>query len=169
MVEKRLICFDRDGTLNKRNLEGYILARTELVLPHDIESLRLIKADYFAIVTNQACISKELISKENVLKINKAFNNYLSGGKVFKSFICPHIPSDLCNCRKPKCGLILEAMNFFSVNNFETLFIGDSISDKDAAFEAGVEFWPVCWDGECKLPFCRHSLTNVVDELNRTM
>ena len=67
---------------------------------------------------------------------------------------CPHHPhlgfsSEVkslkkdCFCRKPKPGMILEQAFLRNIDLKNSLFIGDSISDRDAALNAGVNFMNV--------------------------
>ncbi len=69
-------------------------------------------------------------------------------------FICPHHPDSGfhgenpllkvdCDCRKPKPGLILEAINKYEVNPINSFMIGDRYTDFLAAKAAGVEYFNV--------------------------
>ncbi|MBT0879142.1 HAD hydrolase-like protein [Campylobacter sp. 2018MI01] len=49
-----------------------------------------------------------------------------------------HIPSDNCECRKPKAGLILQAAKEFNLDLFNSIFIGDKVSDMQAAINANI-------------------------------
>lgn len=61
------------------------------------------------------------------------------GGHLDGIFFCPHGPSDNCECRKPKPGLLLEIAKQFKVNKEEMLMIGDSMRDLLAAKAAGIK------------------------------
>ena len=52
---------------------------------------------------------------------------------------CPHKPSENCNCRKPKPGLIFKASKEFNIDLKKSFFIGDSLTDLGAANNAGCE------------------------------
>lgn len=51
---------------------------------------------------------------------------------------CPHGPDDGCGCRKPRPGMLLEILGRSGVAATEAVFIGDSLSDLQAARAAGV-------------------------------
>ena len=71
-----------------------------------------------------------------------------AGGKKLEFFVCPHLATLNCDCRKPKPGLIFQAMSRFSKQPNETLFIGDKETDAMAANAAKVQF--ASTDGEVK-------------------
>ena len=52
-------------------------------------------------------------------------------------YFCPHTPSENCECRKPKPGLILQAVTDFQIDLSESYMIGDSETDIQAARNAG--------------------------------
>lgn len=123
----------------------YVLSSQQLILNLDI--LRIIcdlQADGNAVVvaTNQQAIGKKLISLKNLNDIHETINNELltMGGSTLKFYICPHLVEDNCACRKPKPGLLLEAMKDFFIEKSRTIFVGDMDSDSKAAKAAGVEF-----------------------------
>lgn len=53
---------------------------------------------------------------------------------------CAHPMDAGCACRKPEPGLLLDAMAHHAVPPGETLFVGDSVGDREAARRAGVAF-----------------------------
>jgi len=60
-----------------------------------------------------------------------------AGGKIEGIFYCPHGPNDGCDCRKPSPGLLLQIAERFSANLQDVYFVGDSLSDINAAKNAG--------------------------------
>ncbi len=67
------------------------------------------------------------------------------------TYICPHHakargPRTVreyaieCDCRKPKPGMLLQAMKEAGITPEESLFVGDMDSDRQAAEAAGVRF-----------------------------
>jgi D-glycero-D-manno-heptose 1,7-bisphosphate phosphatase len=163
-VLKKLILFDRDGTLNKRIRNGYLLDVSQITYPNDYSSLDWLSADSYevGIVTNQACVSRNLISIEVVHELTleiarRLFINFTPG-----LFICPHSDADRCQCRKPNPGLIYSALEFFKIGPEDCFMVGDSPQDREASITAGVRFIGVCWDGECLGDDCAHTLANVI-------
>lgn len=53
-------------------------------------------------------------------------------------FVCPHEDGE-CNCRKPLPGLFYQAANKYDVDKNQSLMIGDSQSDLDAATAYGIK------------------------------
>jgi D-glycero-D-manno-heptose 1,7-bisphosphate phosphatase len=166
----RLIIFDRDGTLNKRIPNSYVLNRSEIILPSDSSALNpLCRTNIrIAVATNQACVGKGLISVESVTELTQEICKLIFGELTVDVFICPHF-NLACECRKPKPGLLHSAMSEAGTTKSETLFIGDSWSDAAAARAAGVQFLGVCWDGKCLVDNCMHTLSGVAKQLMSLM
>jgi D-glycero-D-manno-heptose 1,7-bisphosphate phosphatase len=87
-----------------------------------------------AVVSNQQGVSNPdfpMMTSESVLKFNTRLNAFLSkhGAHIDDFFVCPHLVKDGCECRKPKPGLITQAMERFSVSPDRTWVIGDKMSD----------------------------------------
>ena len=78
----------------------------------------------------------------DLVSIHRKFNNQLirNGGDPLAIFFCPHPPSDNCECRKPKPGLLITAISALDISRKDTIFLGDSITDFQAAKTAGVKF-----------------------------
>jgi D-glycero-D-manno-heptose 1,7-bisphosphate phosphatase len=69
-----------------------------------------------------------------------------SGGEIASFYYCPHLPGAAvrqydvdCDCRKPKPGMILQALNDFDVKPCNAFLAGDSPRDVEAAEAAGVK------------------------------
>ena len=93
------------------------------------------------VVTNQSGIGRGYYSEDDFAKLSKymidEFKSY--GVEIKKIYHCPHTPSDDCNCRKPKPGMILQALNEHNIDPQASLIIGDKPSDLEAARRAGVK------------------------------
>lgn len=167
MNKVKLLMLDRDGTLNKRVPNGYLLSEKDISRPPDLDSLvRLTNSGVeVAIVTNQACISKKMISYEETVKITKSVLCPSIEIDDRSIFICPHQENENCFCRKPKPGLLLKCLEYFKINKADSVFIGDSNLDAEAAKNADVRFFSVCWDSNCQGKICLHSISNAVDRI----
>ena len=142
-----LVIFDRDGVINLAPKEGarYILSEKDLELNPVIIDLIVglqEKSVATCVATNQQCVGKGLISVEQLGEIHGAINMIIlnAGGEGLEFFTCPHLIKEDCLCRKPKPGLLLQALEFFGVTPGRAIFIGDQISDKVAASSAGLDF-----------------------------
>ena len=102
------------------------------------------------IVTNQPIIAKGFCTFDDIDKVHEKMNKLLAqnGAKIDAVYICPHHPergfkgeiSELkieCNCRKPKPGLLLQAMKEHNISANESWMIGDKESDIIAGKNAG--------------------------------
>ena len=146
-MNKKLIILDRDGCINKSNqIEKYIFEPDKFEVYSDVfEMFNSPKANNFnfAVATNQQGIGKNLYSIDDVLNLHNSFLNQI--GKQLEEipiFICPHLQSDpLCNCRQPKAGLLINALNPFQTNAKDALFVGNQLSDAKAAEAAGINFF----------------------------
>lgn len=140
----RLALLDRDGTINRKAPDGeYVLHPDELVvLPGATEAIRrLNQADIsVVVVTNQRCIHLGLLDEDGLAAIHKRLADELGahGARIDAWFFCPHGLEDDCCCRKPRPGMLLDAMAHFAVCPEHALMVGDSDSDIAAGCAAGV-------------------------------
>lgn len=148
---------DRDGVLNRRIVDGYVLSPSELVpLDGVVPALRRaseVKVP-IVIVSNQGALSRRMLSEPDLVAIHRKLLDHLSaqGVTVHAIYVCPHHPDAVdpddrqCECRKPGPGLILAAADDLGVDVTRSVFIGDQESDRQAAAAAGIpehHFWLV--------------------------
>ncbi len=149
--KQKAIFLDRDGTINKyvgflRNIDDFQL------LPNVGKAIRLINSSsYLAIVvTNQPVIARGEVTTNELNIIHKKMDTLLGkdGAYIDSLYYCPHHPdkgfegevSELkfdCNCRKPKSGMLYQAVNDFNIDLTLSWIIGDSKSDIQAGKNAG--------------------------------
>ena len=58
---------------------------------------------------------------------------------ILKVYHCPHHPSENCNCRKPKIGMIEKAMSEYKIDLNHSWMIGDKTSDIQMAVNANIK------------------------------
>lgn len=147
---ERWLIVDRDGTLTHD--AGYTHRVDDLeVLPGVVPALtRLARADWGILVaTNQAGIARGLFTVADMEAFHEALTTRLAaeGVPIRGIAACPHLPGApraewdaICECRKPRPGLLtcLAAQHGFALT--DALFAGNSPSDAGAANEAGVRF-----------------------------
>lgn len=138
---ERLIILDRDGVINYDS-DNYIRSPQEWnPIPNSLQAIaRLNQAGFrVAIATNQSGIGRGYYTEEVLASIHKKMLDLLAleGGKIDIIFYCPHLPSDHCECRKPKPGLLHQIAHHFQCTSLANIpFIGDSACDIDAAIAA---------------------------------
>ncbi|MFN3604052.1 MAG: D-glycero-alpha-D-manno-heptose-1,7-bisphosphate 7-phosphatase [Leptonema sp. (in: bacteria)] len=130
---KKIIFLDRDDTINKDY--GYISKPQQIeLLPYVIEGLSLLKdlGYEFIIITNQSGMAKKYFTKEDLIEIHKTLLELLKrySISILDIFYCPHSEEDNCDCRKPKPGLIKQAIEKYKNIDLENSWIiGDKIRD----------------------------------------
>ena len=69
-----------------------------------------------------------------------------AGGKIEKIYYCPHHPegsvpeyTGVCDCRKPKPGMLLRALAEYDIDKEQSFLVGDSKRDVEAAEAADVK------------------------------
>lgn len=132
----KVILFDRDGTLIE-NVVANKHSSLVLALPGAQKAVERARLAGFrlGVITNQAAIGRGQLSWNQLLSVNKQVDELFGG---FESWnICPHVPEDLCDCRKPAPGMIVNAAEFFGVSATECVVVGDRITDVEAARRAG--------------------------------
>ena len=146
-----LILLDRDGVLNSMVIHsdhGTVdspLCPSEVeVFPWVPELLRELTDRGFmlAVCTNQPSAAKgkttiELLRgvHQRVLELAQA-----NGGLISSSHICFHRSEDKCICRKPKPGLLKEAIAMYPSYPPESIWmVGDGITDVIAGAEIGIQ------------------------------
>jgi D-glycero-D-manno-heptose 1,7-bisphosphate phosphatase len=145
VVKRRCVFLDRDGVINVAAAPGdYIRTWAGFrFIPGVIDWIRLFNAlDLLVIViTNQRGVALELITEEALNNLHSRMTEELvaAGAQIDDIFCCIH-DENTCECRKPQPGLILEAAQKWNIDLSQSIFIGDSDTDREAALRAGVRF-----------------------------
>lgn len=138
----RYLILDRDGVINQNppNM-GYVCDWSEFIfLESSIRAIsNLTKSGFnILIATNQAGIGRGIFTKKQLHHIHTNMVSTLrdAGGIIKKIYFCPHHPDAGCDCRKPKPGMLRNAIEEHDFDPTITHFIGDSISDIQAGRNA---------------------------------
>lgn len=138
------IILDRDGVINFDSPD-YILSPDQWhPIPGSLTAIARLTAAGIpvTIASNQSALGRGMIDQATFEAIHAKMMHAIeqAGGKVAHVAYCPHGPDDDCACRKPKAGLILECLDALAIRSsaHETLMIGDSLRDVEAAHVAGV-------------------------------
>jgi len=137
----KTIFLDRDGEINKEVEYLFRISDFEFIDGIFDACLHFQKLDYeIVIVTNQSGITRGYYNENDYQKLTgwmlDQFND--NGINILDTFYCPHTPESLCECRKPKPGMLIEAKHKYNINMKDSWMIGDSESDIKAANAAGI-------------------------------
>ena len=142
------VFLDRDGVINVDS--GYVGDWNNFVfLPGVIEAMRrLCEAGYaLVIVTNQSGIGRGFYTEEDFHVLTERMCNELSrcGVSIAGVYFCPHLPEatlphyrKICECRKPRPGLIHRAAEELDIDLARSALVGDKDSDMEAALASGI-------------------------------
>lgn len=138
-----LIVLDRDGVINEDS-DDYIRCLADWhPITGSLEAIAaLSRAGYtVAIATNQSGLGRGYFGIDELEAIHAALCRGVeaAGGLVAGIFYCPHLPGDNCRCRKPATGLLAAIEEELGLSPRGAIFIGDSLSDLQAAAAYGCQ------------------------------
>ena len=137
---------DRDGTLIFEPADTCQIDSLEKlkILPGAIEGLqKLIEKNYHLIlISNQDGLGTASFPRKNFEIAQNKFLKILAENKIKFSyiFICPHLPSDDCECRKPKIGLVKDFLASNLIDKKTSFVCGDRKTDEDFAKNISLKF-----------------------------
>ena len=139
------IFFDRDGIVNTRLVDKYVLNINQFEFSPNFFDLfsALKKIGYLAIlITNQQGIGKGLMTDSDLDIIHKYMQNTIlneTGFAFDDIFYCGELKEANSFRRKPNPGMIIEAIEKYNIDINNSFMIGDSFSDIEAGKKAGVK------------------------------
>jgi D-glycero-D-manno-heptose 1,7-bisphosphate phosphatase len=130
------VLFDRDGTLvedvpynSDPDKVTPIHGAVETVAALRRRGLKV------GVVTNQSGVARKIIPPGELQEVQDRID------QIFGAFdtwcVCPHAPSDGCDCRKPLPGLVMAGAAALGVTPQQVVVVGDRLSDLAAARAAG--------------------------------
>lgn len=137
-----LVVFDRDDTLVKD--AGQHNNPSQLAVIEDVIPILRTASEIgfgIAVASNQSGIESGKFSVSQLNEFNRLLKVTvldLCSAKISVIASCPHTPSSLCECRKPKTGLF-EAIEGLSIGRIN-IFVGNSHSDQLAAANFGIPY-----------------------------
>ena len=160
------VFLDRDGVINEDS--GYVWRQQDVRwidgAPQAIAWLN--RRNYQVVVaTNQSGIARGLYTEHDFDVLTGWMHTALAayGARLDAVYHCPHHPTAglppfdiVCDCRKPKPGMILRAIADLGLDPARSLMIGDKQTDLQAASAAGVR--GVLFPGGNLLDFVREAL-----------
>jgi D-glycero-D-manno-heptose 1,7-bisphosphate phosphatase len=138
---KRAVFLDRDGVLVReivRENQAFApITMAEFAIYPDARAQvqRLRDAGFLCIVfTNQPEVGRGLLPQETLDEMHARLRAEIPLHDVL---VCPHGRDGVCECRKPRPGMLLEAGRKWDVDLGASFVIGDRWRDIDAGLAAG--------------------------------
>ena len=137
----KAVFFDRDGVINIDT--GYVGRIEDFTFVKGIVSAmqHAQQQGYLLIiVTNQSGIGRGYYTEDDFQQLTAWMKSEFArlGVNIDAVFHCPHTDQDNCGCRKPKAGMLLQAITEFDIDRDNSWMIGDSERDIEAAVTAGI-------------------------------
>jgi len=138
---KPVVFLDRDGVINE-DRDDYVKSVDELVVfPYAPDSIaRLNNAGYtVVVVSNQQCVAKGMMTYEQLENVQREIDRKVkeSGGIITSFRYCTHLKSEQCSCRKPKAGMLSQAVEEHKLNPEKGFIVGDNEKDIIAGKSVG--------------------------------
>lgn len=139
---------DRDGVINVDH--GYLYRWEDFeFVPGAIEAMRLLqdRGYLLVIVTNQSGVARGMYGEAEVQQLHEQLRAHLAlqGIELAAIQYCPHhekgtVPAYAitCDCRKPRPGMLLAAVQALGIELSQSVMFGDKPSDIEAGAAAGV-------------------------------
>ncbi len=149
MKKNTAVFLDRDGTINEE--VGYLGSLDKFkIIPCAYEAIRLINGSGMkaVVISNQAGVAKGLFTEDFVKIINEHLQAALrqNGAHIDSFYYCPHHPTEgaepyrqVCNCRKPAPGMLLQAAQDLNIDLTKSYLVGDRFNDMEAAKSVGAK------------------------------
>ncbi|MFC3053733.1 D-glycero-alpha-D-manno-heptose-1,7-bisphosphate 7-phosphatase [Kordiimonas pumila] len=139
----RAVFLDRDGVLNRAFVRGgksyppATLHEFEL-LEGVAEACSALKSAGFKliVVTNQPDVAT---GKQTRAVVEKMHAKLTALVPIDDIFVCYHVDADICACRKPAPGMILEAAKRHDIDLASSYLVGDRWRDIEAGVRAGCQ------------------------------
>ncbi|MBT8131914.1 MAG: bifunctional histidinol-phosphatase/imidazoleglycerol-phosphate dehydratase HisB [Gammaproteobacteria bacterium] len=143
MNGRAILFIDRDGTLIEEPADEQVDRLDKIrLLPDVIPALTTLRdAGYrFVMVSNQDGLGTEAFPTETFEGPQQFLANLFAGqGISFEAtLICPHLPADQCDCRKPRTGLVEKYLADGVIDPEMSFVIGDRDSDMELAQRMGI-------------------------------
>lgn len=174
---QRAIFLDRDGTINRfcgflKNIDDFELEDGAA------EAVKKINESGFLaiVITNQPVVARGEVTLEELGLIHNKMETLLGreGAYLDAIYFCPHHPDRgfagerpeykiVCNCRKPKTGLVEQAAERFHISVKDSWFVGDGEHDLLCGMWAGCKTAFIGEDSRADL--CGKNLLDCVNKI----
>ena len=136
------VFLDRDGVINERPLDGFVLEWSAFHWrPDTIDALReLTRRGWpIVVVSNQSCVGRGLLTQDALIGIMDKMTDALraAGVPLAAWYCCPHGPDAGCDCRKPLPGMLKRSIRELGIDPLRSHMIGDTDRDIEAGAAVG--------------------------------
>lgn len=141
------VFFDRDGTLIRE--VGYLTRPEQIEILDGVPgAIRALGEAGFktVVVTNQSAVARGWLTEVGLKQIHRLMQDRLAakGASLDAIYYCPHHPSEgieayrvVCDCRKPKPGMVQRAVDDLALEAKRSYVIGDQNVDLELALRVG--------------------------------
>lgn len=137
----KLVILDRDGVINEDSDEYIKSVEEWKPLPGSLEAIaQLCQAGYQVyIASNQSGIGRGLYDLDALFAIHDRLQHAVAelGGRISGIAYAPDTPENATEMRKPAPGMLNDLARRLQVSLEKVPFVGDKISDVEAARAAG--------------------------------
>jgi len=143
MPKQHYVLLDRDGVIN-HDSDAFIKSPDEWQpIEGSLEAIALLNQHGYQVivVTNQSGVARGLLNEATLAEIHAKMHRLVGehGGKISAVYYCPHGVDSVCECRKPKAGLLKAFAADFAADLTDIPVIGDSLRDLEAAEAVGAQ------------------------------
>lgn len=150
---KKYAFLDRDGTLIFEPQDTFQIDSIKKLKLLDgvIKGLKELTEEEYELImiSNQDGLGTSSFPRADFeIPQNKMLSIFEKNGIKFKKiFICSHLPSENCDCRKPKIGLVKKFLINNKVDKSKSFVCGDRETDSLFAKNIGIKFIPMQTNG----------------------
>lgn len=146
---KKAVFLDRDGVMNVDN--GYVSQVDDFqFIEGVIDACKKAKEKGYllVVITNQSGIARGYFSEDQFHTLTEWMDWSMAdrGVDLDGIYYCPHHSEKGigeykvdCDCRKPKPGMLFDAIKELNIDVKQSILVGDKVSDLKAGVAAGVE------------------------------
>lgn len=150
-IFRKAVFLDRDGVINEEINFLYKPSQLNLI-EGSAEGIKMLNENGFLVivVTNQPVVARGMCKEEDLNLIHEKLRKILAekGAKLDGIYYCPHHPDKgypeenakykiVCECRKPKTGMIMQASKDFGLDPKKCVIVGDRKVDIRTGKNAG--------------------------------
>lgn len=141
-MKRGCVFFDRDGIVNVSPGPGYVERWEDFVLMPEIpDILREVRSHGYesVIISNQRGVARGIMTLTEVNRIHDNLQERLRvefGVAFLDILFCPH-DNNVCDCRKPLPGMIVQAAARHKLDLDVSWMVGDHETDVQAGHSAG--------------------------------